>query len=78
MKRFTLAAKPKYAGRTRLVHIGNASHRVDFIPYGKPSDIVFQFYTKDLRGLNSRPFITKRAAYKTLEAAVRSLISSPN
>lgn len=78
MERFTLANKPIHAGRMRIVHIGNVSYRVDWIPYGEPSDIVFQFYKKGCRGLNSRPFITKRAGYKTLEAAVRSLISSRN
>ena len=72
MAHFKLATKPAHAGISRMVRVGNVWHDVDYVPYGQTADVVYQKYTKDYRNLNSRPFVTKSASYKTLQAAVRS------
>lgn len=74
MARFTFATYPKHAGRTRLVHVGSVTHYVDYVPFGQPSDIVHQKFTKDYSTTSSRPFVTKRSAYGSLEAAVKALV----
>lgn len=76
MARFTFATKPDHAGRTRLVTVGRVTHYVDYVPYGQHADIVYQKYTRNLISRNTRPFVTKRAGYASLEAAVKALISA--
>lgn len=75
MARIKFATYPKYAGRVRLVNIGNVTHYVDYVPFCEAADIVHQKYTKDLKTINSRPYVTKQSRYGSLEAAVRSLVS---
>lgn len=76
MARFTFATKSEHAGRTRLVVVGHITHYVDYVPYGEPADITYQKYTKDYSARNSRPFVTKRAGYASLEAAVKALLNA--
>ena len=76
MARFTFATKPEHAGRARLVHVGNVTHYVDYVPFGAAADITHRKWTKDYSRRNSRPFVTKRSSFASLEAAVKSLINA--
>jgi hypothetical protein len=76
MAQFLFASYPKHAGRVRLVNISNVTHYVSYVPYGESADIKYQKYTKDYSRLNSRPYVTKRSSFASLESAVKSLINA--
>jgi hypothetical protein len=76
MARFTLATNPDHAGRTQVVRVGNVTHYVECVPFAEAADITFRQWTRDYRRRNSRPFVTKRSAFASLDAAVKSLINA--
>lgn len=70
-----LATYPEFEGKLTKHTINGFEFIVERVRFCHPHiDITYQKFTKNYSGYNSRPFVTKKSAFKTLEAAIISLV----